>query len=119
MTPVEMLGLTEFPRIGDQPYFLTLAPYHFCWFSLQQSPTPPIAARLAPEATPSPDALPAFFMGVSWETLLEGNVRTLIERRRWRRSCSVNGGSPVRPASFSPHASSTGACSAAATTPCF
>ena len=80
MTPVEMLGLTEFPRIGDQPYFLTLAPYHSCWFRLQQSPTPPIAARLAPEATPSPDALPAFFMGVSWETLLEGNVRTLIER---------------------------------------
>ena len=25
MTPVEMLGLTEFPRIGDLPYFLTLA----------------------------------------------------------------------------------------------
>src|SRR6187455_87565 len=29
MTPVEMLGLTEFPRIGDLPYFLTLGPYAF------------------------------------------------------------------------------------------
>ena len=45
MTPVEMFGLTEFPRIGDLPYFLTLAPYHFYWFRLQQSPAP-IAARL-------------------------------------------------------------------------
>ena len=80
MTPVEMSGLTEFPRVGDQPYFLTLAPYHSCWFRLQQSPAPPIAARLAPEATSSPDTLPAFFMGVAWETLLDGNVRTLIER---------------------------------------
>ena len=26
LTPVEMLGQTEFPRIGDNPYFLTLAP---------------------------------------------------------------------------------------------
>ena len=51
MTPVEMFGLTEFPRIGDLPYFLTLAPYHSCWFRLQQSPGAPIAARLAPEAT--------------------------------------------------------------------
>ena len=24
LMPVEMLGQTEFPRIGDQPYFLTL-----------------------------------------------------------------------------------------------
>ena len=37
-TPVEMFGLTEFPRVGDLPYFLTLAPYHFYWFRLQQSP---------------------------------------------------------------------------------
>ena len=28
MTPVEMLGLTEFPRIGDLPYFLTPARLH-------------------------------------------------------------------------------------------
>jgi len=79
MTPVEMLGLTEFPRIGELPYFLTLSPYAFFWFRLQQAPTT-VGARLATEAGTSPDHLPAFFMGVAWETLLEGNVRTLIER---------------------------------------
>ena len=33
LMPVEMNGLTEFPRIGDRPYFLTLGPYAAYWFS--------------------------------------------------------------------------------------
>ena len=49
LTPVEMLGQTEFPRIGDQPYFLTLAPYGFYWFQLQEVVTP-ITARTAAAA---------------------------------------------------------------------
>ena len=83
MTPVEMLGLTEFPRIGDLPYFLTLPGYNFYWFRLQAAPSPITAQRVA-ETTATPEEikeqLPAFFMGVAWDTLLEGNVRTLIER---------------------------------------
>jgi maltose alpha-D-glucosyltransferase/alpha-amylase len=35
-TPVEMLGYTEFPVVGQQPYFLTLGPYGFYWFELQR-----------------------------------------------------------------------------------
>jgi maltose alpha-D-glucosyltransferase/alpha-amylase len=34
--PVEMLGYTEFPRIGRLPYFLTLGPYGFYWFELRK-----------------------------------------------------------------------------------
>jgi len=34
--PVEMLGGVRFPRIGDLPYLLTLAPHGFLWFSLEQ-----------------------------------------------------------------------------------
>jgi maltose alpha-D-glucosyltransferase/alpha-amylase len=83
MTPVEMLSLTEFPRIGDLPYFLTLPAYNFYWFRLQVAPSPITAQRLA-ETTATADEvkehLPAFFMGVAWDTLLDGNVRTLIER---------------------------------------
>jgi maltose alpha-D-glucosyltransferase/alpha-amylase len=37
MTPVEMLGYTEFPRIDDQPYRLSLGPYGFFWFELQNT----------------------------------------------------------------------------------
>src|SRR5207253_9129982 len=32
LTPVELTGPTEFPRIAEHPYFLTLAPYGFYWF---------------------------------------------------------------------------------------
>ena len=34
--PVEMLGYTDFPVVGTQPYFLTLGPYGFYWFELQR-----------------------------------------------------------------------------------
>jgi maltose alpha-D-glucosyltransferase/alpha-amylase len=36
MTPVEMLGYTEFPQIGADPYRLSLAPYSFLWFELRK-----------------------------------------------------------------------------------
>ncbi|RPI57033.1 MAG: maltose alpha-D-glucosyltransferase [Acidobacteria bacterium] len=35
LVPVEILGYTEFPVIGAEPYFLTLGPYGFYWFELQ------------------------------------------------------------------------------------
>jgi maltose alpha-D-glucosyltransferase/alpha-amylase len=34
-TPVELLGDTRFPPVGDLPYFLTLAPYGFYWFRME------------------------------------------------------------------------------------
>jgi maltose alpha-D-glucosyltransferase/alpha-amylase len=34
--PVELLGRTAFPPIGELPYFVTLPPYHFMWFELTE-----------------------------------------------------------------------------------
>jgi maltose alpha-D-glucosyltransferase/alpha-amylase len=34
--PIEMFGRNLFPRIGDLPYLLTLAPYQFFWFRLRR-----------------------------------------------------------------------------------
>jgi maltose alpha-D-glucosyltransferase/alpha-amylase len=34
-----MLGYTEFPKIGSEPYRLSLSPYAFFWFELQ-APVP-------------------------------------------------------------------------------
>jgi maltose alpha-D-glucosyltransferase/alpha-amylase len=34
--PLEMLGRTRFPAIGELPYMITLAPYGFYWFQLQE-----------------------------------------------------------------------------------
>jgi len=35
-SPVEMVGRTRFPRIGELPYLLTLAPRGFFWFQLAE-----------------------------------------------------------------------------------
>ena len=80
MMPIEMLGLTEFPRIGDLPYFLTIGPYAFYWFRLQ--PTSSAASSVATDPTMEIVQAPGLLAGAAWETLLEGNVRTLIERER-------------------------------------
>jgi maltose alpha-D-glucosyltransferase / alpha-amylase len=39
--PVEMLGRTAFPRIGELPYLLTLAPRGFFWFQLMEAEEAP------------------------------------------------------------------------------
>ena len=36
LTPVEMLGYSEFPAIQQAPYFLTLGPYGFQWYELKR-----------------------------------------------------------------------------------
>jgi maltose alpha-D-glucosyltransferase / alpha-amylase len=33
--PMELFGRSEFPVIGDRPYFLSLGPHSFYWFSLE------------------------------------------------------------------------------------
>jgi maltose alpha-D-glucosyltransferase/alpha-amylase len=37
--PVELFGETVFPRITDQPYFLSLGPHTFYWFRLEAPPS--------------------------------------------------------------------------------
>jgi maltose alpha-D-glucosyltransferase/alpha-amylase len=41
--PIEMLGNTYFPRIGDLPYLLTMGPHGFYWFQI----SPPASAAQA------------------------------------------------------------------------
>jgi maltose alpha-D-glucosyltransferase / alpha-amylase len=79
MVPVEMLGQTEFPRIGDQAYFLSLGAYGFNWFRLRQA-APAITERTTQDAALAVQDVPALLVGPVWDTLLDGTVRTLIER---------------------------------------
>ncbi|MDQ8727330.1 maltose alpha-D-glucosyltransferase [Bradyrhizobium sp. LHD-71] len=72
--PLEMLGRTEFPPIGDQPYMVTLSPYGFYWFKLMEKPVSPHdAPALAPEVETL--VIPA---GSTWESL--GRTRGVFER---------------------------------------
>jgi maltose alpha-D-glucosyltransferase/alpha-amylase len=48
--PLEMLGRTRFPPIGELPYMITLAPYGFYWFELQErDKSTPMTPRAVPE----------------------------------------------------------------------
>ena len=44
--PLEMLGRSGFPRIGEEPYLVTLPPYGFFWFLLCEGPEAQDDAKL-------------------------------------------------------------------------
>ncbi|MPY90473.1 MAG: maltose alpha-D-glucosyltransferase [Luteitalea sp.] len=82
MTPVELLGQTPFPRLSETPYFLTLGPYAFYWFTLQWTSPPALVER--PLVTPAePTALPtsSLLIGEAWDTSFDTPVRELVERK--------------------------------------
>jgi len=90
-TPVEMIGRTEFPTIGELPYFLTLGPHAFYWFRLEPQPEPIRLSVPKGEAQPS---LPRLVLEDGWEGLLlteyrytleQDILRPFIRKQRWFR----------------------------------
>jgi len=85
-TPVELFGWTDFPRIGELPYFLTLGPHAFYWFSLQ---APKVDGD--GHASPSEPSVRQLAVAGTWEELLEGRGKVRLEAvlpdylrvRRW------------------------------------
>ena len=85
-TPLEMLGRTHFPQIGEAPYIVTLAPYGFYWFELSEKAVPSMEA---PSITPEFETL---VINDGWSSLMQGHTRKVLERdvipeflssRRW------------------------------------
>src|SRR5690606_6755433 len=71
VTPVEMFGRVEFPTIGAEPWFLTLGPHHFLWFSLSAKGG---ATEQRADDLPSLDAVG------TWPSLLADRDRAVLER---------------------------------------
>ena len=71
LTPIEMLGYVEFPRITRNPYTLTLGPYDFLWFELHGTVEP----VQVPETADQSLTVAAF----DWERILEGVSRIAME----------------------------------------
>ncbi|MFW6074051.1 MAG: putative maltokinase, partial [Chloroflexota bacterium] len=87
MMPVEMFGRTEFPPIGELPYFVTLSPHGFYWFSLEpQRTTGDYEAVLE-----GPRAIPEVSVRGGWDRIFEGTARRqllgllpgYLQERRW------------------------------------
>ena len=71
VVPQELFGHTDFPAIGDLPYFLTLGPYAFYWFQLVEKPSLETGQWLLKQPPP---------LEVNQEPL-----RSLSEREGWRK----------------------------------
>ncbi len=76
--PLELLGRTPFPPIGDLPYLLTLPAHGFYWFLLAEE------AELPSWHQPIPEPLPDFVTVVfrdDFRALAEAQHRDLLERQ--------------------------------------
>ena len=72
--PLEMLGRTRFPAIGELPYMVTLAPYGFYWFELRE---PDKSEHVAPSVVPEFETL-VVPVGATWVSL--ARTRSVFER---------------------------------------
>ncbi len=86
MTPVELFGRSEFPAVGDLPYFVTLGPHQFYWFSLepQRAPVEYVSDQPAEARVPTVEV-------EDWAEVFTAKVRPALNRvlpaflktRRW------------------------------------
>jgi maltose alpha-D-glucosyltransferase / alpha-amylase len=88
--PVEIFGRTDFPPITSDPYFLTLGPHAFIWFSLKpRFAQPPGTAPGVPLAAQAP----LLAVADRWEAVFQDRARGQLESclpdyvqpRRWFR----------------------------------
>src|SRR5580700_5354657 len=63
MIPIELFGRMKFPAITEAPYFLTLGPHNFFWFSIEPGPQPAVAKT----ETGTPALLPAIIVSEDWQ----------------------------------------------------
>jgi maltose alpha-D-glucosyltransferase/alpha-amylase len=83
-TPIELMGRTRFPAIGDGPYLVTLSGHAFYWLSLEQPRGPSPGERVSRLGTPtisitSPDGL----LFGSERARLESILPAFLETRGW------------------------------------
>jgi maltose alpha-D-glucosyltransferase / alpha-amylase len=87
LVPVELFSGNEMPVVGDAPYFLTLGPHAFYWFSLQPRATPMISS----DGALASSSVPEIRVAGGWESVLTGPAKERLEtvmlgyirNRRW------------------------------------
>jgi len=68
--PIELIGRTAFPPIGEMPYLLTLSGHDFLWFRL----APPENAPAGREESLPRDELPVLVLFDGWASLFRDRV---------------------------------------------
>jgi maltose alpha-D-glucosyltransferase/alpha-amylase len=75
LVPMELFGRTKFPAITEAPYFLTLGPHNFFWFSLE----PVSASQPARLDAGRPASVPSLAVNESWLDLFSGTGKLKFE----------------------------------------
>jgi maltose alpha-D-glucosyltransferase/alpha-amylase len=76
-TPIELMGNSPFPSIGELPYMLTLPGYGYYWFQLAAGRDEPDWRATPPE--PAKELVTAVF-AQGWASLFDGRERRHLER---------------------------------------
>ncbi|MBM4259049.1 MAG: maltose alpha-D-glucosyltransferase [Deltaproteobacteria bacterium] len=84
VTPVEMFSCNAFPLIGEPPYFLTLAPHSFYWFSLEgRTITPEPRVTLPSASVVTLNGSLASLLQNGKAAPLEGALLAYLRNQRW------------------------------------
>jgi maltose alpha-D-glucosyltransferase/alpha-amylase len=86
--PVELFGRNEFPPITNEPYFLSLGPHAFYWFSLEAKAPAQVELVGAPVGA---EVRPVLTVEEAWEDIfhprnqlpLEQALQNWLPSRRW------------------------------------
>ena len=99
LVPIELFGKAAFPRIGDAPYFLSLGPHEFNWFSLRGRTLARAEAGGSPDSAEGEAPLLAF-RGAPADFAMSGGLEELAAlawpRHFTRRCASAARGRVVR-----------------------
>ena len=79
MTPMELLGHTSFPPLGEQPYPLTVGANALYWFALERPLELPPRAKRRRSASSQRAPLPAIAILRTWEEVVLGEARNELE----------------------------------------
>jgi len=74
--PIELMGRSAFPPIGELPYFVTLPAYGFYWFLLAEEQESP--SWHEPHVAPLPEFV-TIVMGYDWQNVVAGRGREQLE----------------------------------------
>jgi len=90
-SPIEIMGSTRFPLIGDAPYMLTLGGHDFYWFSIEPIEQSEEEERLSLDAavTISCTSIQALLFGTERSLLAEA-LETFVEAHGWAESAIAN-----------------------------
>jgi maltose alpha-D-glucosyltransferase/alpha-amylase len=84
--PVELLGRSVFPAIGELPYLLTLQPYSFFWFDLLPAAQESINLQAVPPeflTLVTPHGWPDLFRQHNLPQLESEVIPSFLPRQRW------------------------------------